>query len=105
MPVEINSEIFDQEVIQSDKPVLLDFWGPRCRPCLELSPQIDNLEKTYLDKVKIAKIDASKNRRLCLRLKVLSLPTFLVYKNGEEVGRLTGEVTIREVQDFLNKTA
>jgi thioredoxin 1 len=105
MPVEINSEIFEQEVIRSDKPVLLDFWGPRCRPCLELSPQIDNLEKTYIDKVKIAKIDASKNRRLCLRLKVLSLPTFLFYKKGKEIGRLTGEVKIREIQEFLNKIA
>jgi thioredoxin 1 len=62
------------------------------------------LEQTYADKIKITKIDASKNRRLCLQLKVLSLPTFLFYKKGEGVGRLTGQnLKIRDIEEEVKK--
>jgi len=102
---EVNSDNFAHEVLQSDKPVLVDFWGPRCGPCLALMPQVETLEKTYGDKVKIVKIDASKNRRLCLELKVLGLPTYLLYKNGEGIGRLTGgELKIQDIEDLLKKS-
>ncbi len=103
--LEVNRDTFAQEVLQSDKPVLVDFWGPRCGPCLALMPQVENLEQTYADKVKIVKIDASKNRRLCLELKVLGLPTYLLYRNGESIGRLTGgELKIQDIEDLLKKS-
>lgn len=104
MPIELNRDNFSQEVIQSEKLVVIDFWGPRCVPCLALNPQIENLEKVYGDQAKIAKVDSSKNRRLCLELKVLGLPTFLFYKNGAEVGRLTGEnLKIQEIEELLKR--
>ncbi len=102
--LEVNSDTFAPEVLQSDKPVLVDFWGPRCGPCLALMPQVENLEKTYGEKVKIVKVDASKNRRLCLELKVLGLPTYLMYKNGEGIGRLTGgDLKIHDIEEILKK--
>ena len=101
---EVNSENFTQEVIQSEKPVLVDFWGPQCKPCLALMPQVEKLEKVYGDKIKIVKIDASKNRRLCLELKVLGLPTYLFYKNGEGIGRLSGgDLRVQEIEEELKK--
>jgi thioredoxin 1 len=104
MALEVNSDNFDQEVIQSDKPVLVDFWGPRCEPCLALMPQVEALEEKYEEKIKITKLDASKNRRLCLTLKVLGLPTYLFYKEGKEVDRLTGgDLTIHEIEQSVKK--
>ncbi len=125
MAIEVNTDTFEKEVVQSDRPVLVDFWGPRCVPCLALMPHLEasykkmyeirGLEKSsdgkidvslfvQGEKVKITKIDASKNRRLCLNLKVLDLPTFLFYKNGKEVNRLRGEsLTIEEIEEAAKK--
>ena len=99
MPIEVNSDTFENEVVSADVPVLVDFWGPSCGPCLALMPQVEEMESKYSEKLKIVKIDASKNRRLCLNLRVLGLPTFLVYKEGQEVERLNGEnLTIQEIE-------
>jgi thioredoxin len=91
MAIDVDSDTFEKEVLQSEVPVLVDFWGPQCAPCLALMPQVEKLGDTYEGKLKISKIDASKNRRLCLNLKVLGLPTFLFYKDGQEVDRLSGQ--------------
>ena len=104
MPIEVSSETFEKEVVQSEKPVLVDFWGPQCAPCLALMPQIEKLEHTYGDKIKITKIDASKNRRLCLQLKVLGLPTFLFYAKGVGIARLTGQdLQIQDIENEIKK--
>jgi len=100
---EVTKETFDQEVIQSDKPVVVDFWGPQCGPCLALMPKIEELAERYGEKVKMTKVEAPKNRRLGLTLKVLSLPTFLFYKDGMEVERLSGTVTIQSIEDCIRK--
>jgi thioredoxin 1 len=91
MAIEVNSDTFENVVVRSNTPVVVDFWGPQCVPCLALMPKVEALAKKYGEKVKISKVDSSKNRRLCLTLKVLGLPTFLVYKDGKEVDRLSGK--------------
>ena len=100
---EVTKETFDQEVIGSDRPVVVDFWGPQCGPCLALMPEVEVLEQKYEDKVKMVKVEAPKNRRLCLELKVLSLPTYLFYKGGEEFDRLSGDVTLKSIEDSIGK--
>jgi thioredoxin 1 len=101
---EVNSDSFAGEVLGSERPVLVDFWGPQCVPCLVLMPQVESLEAAYGEKIKVVKVDASKNRRLCLELKVLGLPTYLLYKNGESLGRLTGgNLKIQDIEDLLKK--
>ncbi len=91
MGVEVNRDNYDQEVLQSGLPVMVDFWGPQCRPCLALMPSVDELEKKYAGKMKVAKLNSAGNRMLCAKLRVLGLPTFLFYKSGAEVKRLSGE--------------
>jgi thioredoxin 1 len=91
MGIDINADSFENEVIQSDIPVVVDFWGPKCGPCLALMPDVEQLEKNYDGKIKLVKIDATQNRRFCLSLKVLGLPTYLFYKDGQELARLSGE--------------
>ena len=104
MAIEVNADTFEKEVIQSALPVLVDFWGPQCAPCLALMPHVEGLADKYGSKLKISKIDASKNRRLCLNLKVLGLPTFLFYKDGKEIDRLSGNnLKISDIEAALNK--
>jgi thioredoxin 1 len=87
----VNRDNFEKEVIESKEPVLVDFWGPQCKPCLALMPSVDKLEKTYEGRLKVVKLNASENRMLCAKLRVMGLPTFLLYKDGIEMNRLVGD--------------
>ena len=100
---EVTGENFEQEVIRSSQPVMIDFWGPQCGPCLALMPKVDALSEKYGDRIKLTKLEAPKNRRLCLNLRVMSLPTFLFYKEGKEVDRLTGDITLELIENSLKK--
>ena len=91
MALDLNRDNYESEVLQSKEPVMVDFWGPQCRPCLALMPAVDRLEKEYTGKVKVAKVNAAENRMLCAKLRVLGLPTYLFYKDGTEINRLSGE--------------
>jgi thioredoxin 1 len=101
--IEINTDSFEHEVLHSPQPVLVDFWGPKCVSCLALMPKVEGLSERYGNRVKITKVEAPKNRRLCLTLKVLSLPTFLFFKDGKEVDRLSGDITIQSIEASLEK--
>jgi len=102
--IDVSADTFDAEVLQSEVPVLVDFWGPQCAPCLALMPPVIALGEKHSGRLKVAKIDASKNRRFCLQLRVLGLPTFLIYRNGEEVERLSGQdLTIGDIEASVAK--
>lgn len=97
--IEITADMFEQEVEKSGLPVVLDFWGPQCGPCLALMPDIEKLAGSFEGKLKFAKVNVAGNRRLCIALKVMSVPTFLFYKGGECVDRLSGdEVSLEAVK-------
>ena len=99
---EVDKETFETEVVNSELPVVVDFWGPQCVPCLALMPGVETLAGTYEGRVKVAKVEAQKNRRLCLSLKVLALPTFLFYKEGREISRLSGDnISLPMIEDKL----
>ena len=93
MPVEVNKENYEKEALNSLIPVLVDFWGPRCTHCLALMPIVEEIEEKYKDRLKVTKLDASQNRRLCMNLKVMGLPTFILYQAGKEIERVVGEIT------------
>lgn len=98
MLLELNRDNYEDEVNSSEIPVLVDIWGPRCVPCLTLNPMVDQLGKDYRGRVKVAKLNATENRMLCAKMRVMSMPTFLVYKDGNEVNRLTGDnLSIHEI--------
>jgi thioredoxin 1 len=106
MMVEVSRDTYEQEVLKSDLPVLVDFWGPRCAPCLALMPEVEKLAEEYQGKVKFCKVNSKENRRLVVELKVMALPTFLFYKGGEVVAKLTGgEVTKENIVAKLQELA
>lgn len=91
MSVELNRDSYDAATLKSQGLVLVDFWGPLCKPCLALMPAVEQIEKDYGGRLAVAKVNSTQNRMLCARLRVMSLPTFILYKNGVEKARLTGE--------------
>ena len=91
MAVELNRDNYEVEVLEAKEPVMVDFWGPQCRPCLALMPTVEQLEKEYAGRLKVAKVNATENRMLCAKLRVLGLPAYLFYKDGIEINRLVGE--------------
>lgn len=100
---EVTTDTFDAEVRQAAQPVVVDFWGPRCGPCLALMPLVEQLSEQYNGKLKIVKINAQENRRLCVQLKVMSLPTFLFFNSGQEVDRLTGDVKADRLSQWIEE--
>ena len=100
---EIDKDNFSQEVEQSSIPVVLDFWGPQCGPCLALLPDVEKLAENMNGKVKFCKFNVANNRRLCIQLKVMSVPTFLFYKGGECKDRIAGdEVSLDAIKSRAN---
>jgi len=83
--IELNKENFDAEVLQAEGIVLVDFWSPKCDPCLELLPEVEKMAKANAGRAKFCKLDTMGNKRLAIGQKVLGLPTLVFYKNGEKV--------------------
>jgi thioredoxin 1 len=88
--IELNKDNFEAEVLQASGPVLVDFWGDKCEPCKALMPEVHALAEKYGDKIKMCKLNTGENRRLAISQKVMGLPTFIVYKNGEKVKEISG---------------
>jgi thioredoxin 1 len=104
MAVELNRDNYEDEVLKAEEPVIVDFWGPLCGPCLALMPAVDKLEEEFKGKIKVGKVNASENRMLCVKVRVIGLPTFLVYKDGEEINRLTGnDITEKDLYESINQ--
>ncbi len=78
---------------QSEKPVLIDFWATWCGPCRAMGPVLDDLKADLGDRVRIVKIDVDKNTELAVQMKVMGVPTFMVYKNGQQLWQQAGAVT------------
>ena len=101
MPLDATPDSFDGLVAEGN--VLVDFWGPRCQPCLALMPAVEALEETYGDRLKLVKVNAPENRQVCRDLKVLGLPTYVLYREGAEVERLTGDPSKADIEAAVKK--
>lgn len=103
MVKEVNKANFEKEVLNARKLVLIEIWGPKCGPCKALMPQVEKLAEKYSKKLRVLKINAEENIILCMRLKVMSLPTLILYKKGEEIKRLTGSVTVSILEKAIEE--
>ena len=90
--IELNDSNFDDEVVKSDLPVLVDFWAEWCGPCRMIAPMIEELASEYDGKATIGKLDVDNNQESSVKFGVRSIPTLLIFKDGEIVDRHVGAV-------------
>ena len=88
--LECTDDNFKQEVLSSDKPVLVDFWADWCQPCHIITPTINELAEDYAGRVKVGKVDTDANRDVSLELEISSIPTVILFKGGEMVRKFVG---------------
>lgn len=101
--VVITNENFEDEVVKSDIPVLVDFWASWCGPCKMLAPIIEELAKEYEGKVKVGKVNVDDEAELSLRFNILSIPTVILFKEGKEVNRLVGFSMKEDFEEMINE--
>lgn len=87
--ISVNKNNFNQEVLNSDKPVLMDFWAPWCAPCRMVVPLVEEIAKERSD-IKVVKINVDEEQELAMQFGVMSIPTLVVMKNGKIVNQVTG---------------
>ena len=96
MPIDATAETFTD--LTREGSVLVDFWGPRCQPCLAMMPTIAALEEQAGGAVRVVKVNSGENRGVCRELRVFGLPTYVLMRNGEELERLSGEVSQDDIE-------
>jgi thioredoxin len=94
--IHIESSNFESDVLASSQPVVLDFWGPRCVPCVQLDPFVEEIADEVAGLIKLVKVVAPENPGICTQLGVKTLPTFLAMHGGTEIGRVAGGAASRE---------
>ena len=101
--IELNEANFDKAISTASKPVLVDFWAVWCPPCMVMSPIVEELARDYAGKAYFAKVNVDENQRLALRFRVMSIPSFLLFKDGRLIDRVIGAVGRRGLEEMLLK--
>lgn len=100
-PIEITSENFEDEVIKTSVPVLLDFWATWCGPCRMVSPVVDQIAEEQGDALKVGKINVDDEQELAAKFNVSAIPTLVVMLNGKEVRRNVGALPKKGIEDLI----
>ena len=101
--LEVTDANFDQDVLKSDQPVLVDFWATWCGPCRALAPIVDELAKDYDGKIKVVKMNVDNNSATPMRYGVRGIPTLLVFKGGQVKEQIVGYVPKETIQKAIDK--
>ena len=98
---EISSENFNQEVLESDLPVLVDFWAEWCGPCKQLAPTVEDVANEMVGSIKVCKMDVDSNQNIAVQFGVRSIPTLLIFKNGEVASTQIGAISKQQLEEFI----
>ena len=100
-PVDITDKTFDSEVLSFPGPVLVDAWAPWCGPCRIVGPVLEQLAKEYAGRIKIAKLNVDENPQIASRYSINSIPTMMIFNNGEKVNALVGALPKEDIKRHL----
>ncbi len=103
MVTEINADVFEKEVIESDVPVFVDFYADWCGPCKMSAPEVDKVSEVYADRMKFYKVNVDGAQKLAIKYKVMTIPLFGIFKGGELVASEIGAHRQDELEEFINK--
>jgi thioredoxin 1 len=98
-----SDENFENEVLNSETPVLVDFWAPWCGPCRIIAPVVEELSETYEGKLKVGKLNVDDNQKTSMKFGIRSIPTLLVFKDGEVAEQIIGAVPKTEIERVVTK--
>ncbi len=99
--LEVSNDNFESEVVNSEKPVLVDFWAEWCGPCKQIAPVVEEIAGEHSDKLKVCKMDVDANRETAMQFGIRSIPTLLIFKNGEVAGSQIGAVSKQQLLEFI----
>ena len=98
----ITEEDFEAEVLQSQQPVLVDYWAEWCGPCKVIAPLLEDVAKEYADRLKIAKVDIDKNQTVPARYGIRGVPTLMIFKNGDVIATKVGALSKPQLTAFID---
>ena len=99
--LEVSNDNFESEVVNSEKPVLVDFWAELCGPFKQIAPVFEEIADEHSDKLKVCKMDVDANRETAVQFGIRSIPTLLIFKNGEVAGSQIGAVSKQQLLEFI----
>jgi len=104
-PIQLTNSSFDHHIVNSDIPVVVDFWAPWCGPCKMMGPAFEAAAKSFPLKVRFAKLNTEEHQAPAAKFGIRSIPTMIIFKNGKEIARQSGALSVDQIKQWVAQVA